>query len=267
MRPIIGQKRLVDALFGHTLETVPKTMIFLGQSGCGKSWVAAAFAEHLGLDFENIDLTDISTEQLQDYYRCPLEKFYFIDLKGITEKQQNKILKFIEEPSKNMHVILMAESEIGVLPTILNRCVKYYFEPYSIEDLKQFDWTVESPNNLVFAICKTPGDLSNFDSTNVGELYDLCKKVVLYTSTANYANTISLITKINCKDDYKKFDLRLFLDMLEYVSFEDYKASSDMTSLNIYLYVIDQKKRILNKAFAKESFVLNFFDGLWRLTH
>ena len=47
MNAVIGQEKLVKALEGYTLETAPKTILFLGQSGCGKSWIANAFAKQL----------------------------------------------------------------------------------------------------------------------------------------------------------------------------------------------------------------------------
>ena len=143
MNAVIGQEKLVKILDGYTLHTVPKTMLFLGPSGCGKSWIAARFAESLKLPVVNIDST-ITPEKLIEYYQSPIEKMYIIDLKGIDEKQQNKFLKFIEEPSATMYIILTAESEIGILPTILNRCMKYHFEEYTVDQLKQFDWAMTS---------------------------------------------------------------------------------------------------------------------------
>ena len=158
MNAVIGQEKLVKALEGYTLETAPKTILFLGQSGCGKSWIANAFAKQLDLEVVVVQ-PDSTAEKLIEYYQCPINKMYLIDLKDIVEKDQNKFLKFIEEPSKTMNIILMAESTVGILPTILNRCVKYVFEPYTPEQLKQFDWAVNCSEEVAYEICKTPGQL------------------------------------------------------------------------------------------------------------
>jgi len=271
MRPIIGQKKLVDTLFKYNIHTVPKTILFLGPSGCGKSWVSAGFAEHLGLDTVDIKLNDLTPEEIRiklaDAYLCPVEKLYLIDLKGASTKKQDVLLKYIEEPTKCMFFILTAESEIGILPTILNRCLKYNFEPYTVEDLKQFDWMFTCSDDLIYALCKTPGQLLSFTETNIPDLHDLCEKILKYTKTANYANTISIITKINCKTDYNKFDVDLFLNMLEFTAFNKFVKENDQFSFDVYKYIIKQKGELLNRTIIKESFMLEFLDNLWRLAH
>ena len=264
MNAVIGQEKLVKALEGYTLETAPKTILFLGQSGCGKSWIANAFAKQL--DLEVVVVTPDSTaEKLIEYYQCPINKMYLIDLKDIVEKDQNKFLKFIEEPSKTMNIILMAESTVGILPTILNRCVKYVFEPYTPEQLKQFDWAVNCSEEIAYEICKTPGQLLELSADNLDQALGLCRAIVSSVDKANYANTLSIITKINLKDDAKKIDFKLFFDLMTYVAFDDYKKNNNELSFKIYLYTIRQQAKALNINVAKEAFLLNYLDNIWRL--
>ena len=73
--------------------------------------------------------------------------------------------------------MLIANSEIGILPTILNRCVKLRFEQYSKEELQAIANT-NITNDLVFEICKTPGMLTGLDTKTFNDLYDLCVKLV-----------------------------------------------------------------------------------------
>lgn len=266
MNAVIGQEKLVKILDGYTLHTVPKTMLFLGPSGCGKSWIAARFAESLKLPVVNIDST-VTPEKLIEYYQSPIEKMYIIDLKGIDEKQQNKFLKFIEEPSATMYIILTAESEIGILPTILNRCMKYHFEEYTVDQLKQFDWAMNCSDDIAYQIVKTPGQLLELSDDNLDDTFKLCNAILTLLKTANYANALSIYTKINCKDDPKKIDFNLFLDLLTYSAFDKYKKENDEFSFKVYQYTIRQRAKILNKTISKESFLLNFFDNLWRLAH
>lgn len=266
MNAVIGQEKLVKILDNYTLQTVPKTMLFLGPHGCGKSWIAARFANQLNVDFVVIN-KETPVDKLIEYYQCPINKFYFIELAGIDEKQQNKFLKFIEEPSSNMNIILMAESEIGILPTILNRCVKYHFEPYTIEQLKMFEWITDIDEEIVYQICKTPGQLNEFADDSIKGAFPLCTAILTQIKTANYANTLSLITKINCKEDYKKINFDAFLDILTYSAFKKYKEENDEFSFNVYFYLIKQQAKTLNKSINKESFLLDLFDQLWRLSH
>jgi len=264
MNAVIGQEKLVKALEGYTLETAPKTILFLGQSGCGKSWIASAFAKQLDLEIVEVK-PDSTAEKLIEYYQCPINKMYLIDLKDIVEKDQNKFLKFIEEPSKTMYIILMAESTVGILPTILNRCVKYVFEPYTPEQLKQFDWAVNCSDEIAYEICKTPGQLLELSADNLDQALNLCKAVIGSVNRANYANTLSIITKINLKDDAKKIDFKLFFDLMTYAAFDDYKKNNNELSFKIYLYTIRQQAKALNISIAKEAFLLNYLDNIWRL--
>ena len=264
MNAVIGQEKLVKALEGYTLETAPKTILFLGQSGCGKSWIANAFAKQLDLEVVIVQ-SDSTAEKLIEYYQCPINKMYLIDLKDIVEKDQNKFLKFIEEPSKTMNIILMAESTVGILPTILNRCVKYVFEPYTPEQLKQFDWAVNCSEEIAYEICKTPGQLLELSADNLDQALGLCRAIVSSVDKANYANTLSIVTKINLKDDAKKIDFKLFFDLMTYAAFDDYKKNNNELSFKIYLYTIRQQAKALNINVAKEAFLLNYLDNIWRL--
>lgn len=264
MNAVIGQEKLVKALEGYTLETAPKTILFLGQSGCGKSWIANAFAKQLDLEVVVVQ-PDSTAEKLIEYYQCPINKMYLIDLKDIVEKDQNKFLKFIEEPSKTMNIILMAESTVGILPTILNRCVKYVFEPYTPEQLKQFDWAVNCSEEIAYEICKTPGQLLELSADNLDQALGLCRAIVSSVGKANYANTLSIVTKINLKDDAKKIDFKLFFDLMTYAAFDDYKKNNNELSFKIYLYTIRQQAKALNINVAKEAFLLNYLDNIWRL--
>ena len=264
MNAVIGQEKLVKALEGYTLETAPKTILFLGQSGCGKSWIANAFAKQLDLEVVVVQ-PDSTAEKLIEYYQCPINKMYLIDLKDIVEKDQNKFLKFIEEPSMYMNIILMAESTVGILPTILNRCVKYVFEPYTPEQLKQFDWAVNCSEEIAYEICKTPGQLLELSADNLDQALGLCRAIVSSVDKANYANTLSIVTKINLKDDAKKIDFKLFFDLMTYAAFDDYKKNNNELSFKIYLYTIIQQAKALNINVAKEAFLLNYLDNIWRL--
>jgi hypothetical protein len=78
---------------------------------------------------------------------------------------------------------------------------------------------------------------------------------------------LSICTKIaNKKTSVRKFDLALFLDMLAYVAFEDYKTTFADFSLAVYLAVVEQKKAILNKVVAKDAVMLTFLNKLWELS-
>ncbi len=127
---VIGQPKLMSTINSYTIQTLPKSLMFVGPTGCGKHTLAKYIANKFELDFIEID-EKISSVDLEDFLYSTLDTVYLIDLNKFSEKQQNQFLKFIEEPTKSVYVILITNSEVNVLNTILNRCIKFSFEPYT----------------------------------------------------------------------------------------------------------------------------------------
>ena len=178
MQNIIGQEKLVNKLKRlYFYFNAQKHYYLIGESGCGKHFISDKFSKYLGIDLVEIT-AQTTAEELIEYYQSSLPRIYLINLSNFVEKQQHKFLKFIEEPS-NMRVILTAESEVGILPTILNRCIKYIFEDYSIEQLKQLNWILTEENELIYKICKTPGQLLTLASVdNLDQIQLTCEYLV-----------------------------------------------------------------------------------------
>ena len=66
MNLVIGQPKLVKILDSYTLQNMPRTMLFLGPHGCGKTWIANAFAKQINLEVINIQDNDTNV-QLKDF--------------------------------------------------------------------------------------------------------------------------------------------------------------------------------------------------------
>lgn len=262
---IIGQEKLLEKLNSYTLSSIPKTLLFIGECGCGKHLFVNNLATRLDLDTVNID-SNISESDLVEYNLSNIPKLYVINLDNFDLKKQNQFLKFIEEPAQNVFVALLAESEIGVLPTILNRCIKLYFEPYTVEQLKCFDWMSSILDDRVFEVCKTPGQLINLDTEMFSKLYDLCDVIVHKVQFASYANTLSLSLKINYKEDYDKLDFKLFFKTLEYIAYKDFKETGAKRSYTIYMETNKAQKNMIGKPINKENFMTSFLTTIWEVT-
>jgi tRNA A37 threonylcarbamoyladenosine biosynthesis protein TsaE len=271
LNTIIGQTKLVAQLLGYTFETVPSTLLLLGESGCGKTLVAHKLAKHLGLDV--ITLTSQTTaEELLEYSQAAVPALYHIDLSQISEKAQNKFLKFIEEPTATVKVVLEAESEVGILPTILNRCNKLTFDSYTQEELQSFSWAPKAAVPLFYYFCNTPGKLNEIGSPdNFFELVNYCKYIITKLPTMNvlqYAEGIALSLPLQVKKNKtSKFDCDLFLKVLAYTAFEDFKQTKSDSSFKIYLCTIRQRQQLINRTYTKNTFILNFFNQLWEVSH
>ena len=259
----IGQEKLINTLNSYTLASLPKTMMFLGEPGCGKHTLAQRLADRLDLVTLKIE-SKITADQLIDYYQNPVETLYIIELANFTDKQQNSLLKFIEEPSDYAYILIIVESEANILPTILNRCVKFEFEKYTKEQLSNF---VNSDNNLLYDICNTPGQIKLVDSEAINNLFNLCMSIVKHLQMASYSNTLTIVSKINHKEDYNKFDQNMFLKMLSYVSFNEYIQTNSDQAFKIYKLTNYFKQAKLNKNIVKENYMINFITQLWEAIH
>lgn len=264
MQTIVGQAKLLSIIDSYTIQTLPKTLMFIGHKGCGKHTFTKYIAEKFNFDF--IEITkEISSEELDDFLFRTVPTCYLIDLNNFSEKHQNQFLKFIEEPSRSVYVILTANSEAGVLNTVLNRCTKYHFEPYTKEQVEQIINTVV--NDLAFAIFKTPGKLLNLTENDFQNIIKLADKLVHKIDCASYAATLTISTKINYKDLYNKIDFNLFFDAVEFLALEDFKNSGSKQSLIVFNITNKFKQYATQQNLIKEALMLNYLTTLWEAIH
>jgi DNA polymerase III delta prime subunit len=262
---IIGQTKLLSKIDRYyTMQFLPKTLMFIGPTGCGKHTIAKYISEKFELDLVEIE-ESVSAQDLEDYTHKTIDTLYLIDLNKFTEKQQNIFLKTLEEPSKSVYIILIANSEAGILNTILNRCIKHRFESYTKEQVEQI--TNTKINDLAFKIFKTPGKLINLTEKSFQDILSLADNVVHKISSAIYANALVVSTKINYKDLYNKIDFDLFFDAVEYLALEDYKNNQTENSLTIFKITNQFKQYATQKSLIKETLMLNYLTTLWEALH
>lgn len=258
---IIGQNKLLNIIDSYyTKRELPKTLMFIGPTGCGKHTISKYIANKFELDFVEIS-EDITSEDLEDYLYSTIDTMYLIDLAKFSEKQQNQFLKFIEEPSKTVYIALIANSESGILNTVLNRSTKHYFEDYSKEQVEKI--TNTSINALAFNIFRTPGKLLNLTENSFQDILNLAEKVVHKISYATYPNALVISTKINYKDLYNKIDFNLFLDAVEYLALEDFKNTNNKQSFIVFKLTNEFKQYVTQSNLIKETLMLNYLTNLW----
>jgi replication-associated recombination protein RarA len=257
---VIGQTKLLSKIENYyTTKRLPKTMMFIGPSGCGKHVFADYIVDKFSLDYVEIS-ENVSVQELDEYLHRTIDTLYVIDLNKFTEKQQNQFLKFIEEPSKSVYVLLLASSEAGILNTILYRCIKHNFEPYTKGQIEQI--TNTSVNDLAFKIFQTPGKLLNLTDESFNNLLIAADKVVRDTSMQHYATSLVTATKVNYKDLYNKLDFDLFLDTIEYLALEDFK-NGNQQSLTVFKVTNQFKQYATQQRLIKEILMFNYLTTLW----
>jgi DNA polymerase-3 subunit delta' len=134
---------------------VPHAFLFCGKEKLGKRKIAFEFASWIlnsqaqtHPDFFYVEpiKNQISIEQIRDLiwkiFLKPFRSRYKVAIidsaNRMTLEAQNCFLKTLEEPKGNSVIILIAESENLLLPTIVSRCQKIKFFPVEKEKIESF---------------------------------------------------------------------------------------------------------------------------------
>lgn len=168
---IIGNEKIKKELLNaNDLGKILHSYMFIGTEGIGKKIIATEFAKMIlctgekkycgnckscieldsdnNPDFEIIepDGNSIKIEQIrkmqEKIYERPVvsdKKVYIIDdADKMTVEAQNCLLKTLEEPPRNVVLMLIGQNENLFLTTIKSRCMIMMFEKISNEDLQKY---------------------------------------------------------------------------------------------------------------------------------
>lgn len=200
----------------YDLSTFSKSILILGKDGSGKTLLSSLLAKKLNLEL--IDITEFLTDEyLDNLYRSSIIKLYRIDLRKLTDKKQNILLKIFEEPPANVFLILIANNKQQVLNTIYNRAKVINIARYTKEELSKLaiNYNLDIDRYLG-NIIQTPGEIDKIIKYNIDldNIENLCNKIINKLSEASFSNTLSIIDKLNFNDEYDKIDIGLFLKTL-----------------------------------------------------
>lgn len=261
---MVGQKKLLEQLDKYTIDSFPRSTLIIGEKGCGKHMITKYISDVI-INLPLIDITELlSDEYIDQIHRNPNPSIYLIDLTIITEKAQNTILKFVEEPPANAFIIILAEYRNLVLNTVLNRCIIFEFERYSSEELKTF-MDSDTHADIIISILRTPGKIKTTNLKVFDEAKELALKMIHKVDQASYANTLSISNKINYKDEYDKVDIDTFFDLLCFLMLDEYKKSNNKKILSMYKLTGEHRKSLLDKRINKKLLFENYLSDLWML--
>ncbi len=224
---MIGQESIISKFELQILDkTFPRTILLLGEYGSGKHMLVDNLSNKL-LHIPVEDITNkLSNEKLDEIQLCPLQKLYLIDGNYIDFKKQNILLKFFEEPLTNSFIVLLAESTLTLLPTILNRCQVYQMNSYSNSQLEEITGVNDA---VILQYCRTPGKVLKFMQVDINTYLIYIDRMLTLLSRASWANILKLSENMYFNDKEKKdnkFSAELIFSLLKDRAADLYKNKS-----------------------------------------
>lgn len=215
---ILYQDNILEYLDSFTLNNFPHTILLRGPEGSGKHLICSYIANKFNLEL--IDITDnLTLEFIDTVYISTVPRFYIINSDKLSLKEQNVILKFLEEPSDLIYILLI-NSNSFLLDTVINRCLKIELNRYSKNQLATF---LNTNNELILKISQTPGDVLTLQNLPFEDMYNFCCKIFKFIHKANLSNCLTISNNLNFtkkETDESKYDIDLFCKILLYTSKE-----------------------------------------------
>lgn len=190
---IIGHKKIIDSLDRAILrKNAPMacSYLFCGPEAVGKFLIAKNFADKLtgwqkgsfnpnlliikpeieekdGISKEKEIKIEAIKKLQKDFSLTSFDKNYRVAIIRSAQKlnisAQNALLKILEEPPKNTMIILVAEDEKKLLPTIISRCQIKRFGLLSSEEISgMFDVSSPERKDIIFWSLGRPGWAQKF---------------------------------------------------------------------------------------------------------
>lgn len=242
---IIGQERICNKIDNLTIDNFPRTLLLLGEYGSGKHTIVTYISKKFNLEVEDIS-DKLSIETIDDITHRVSPKIYAINSNKLTIKNENVILKFLEEPLKNAFIIVLCEHKSSIIPTVLNRCQVWELGTYEKAFLETFIINDDVDRVSLMKVATTPGKVMEYQLYPLKDMFELAHKIFKNIKNANIANVLTISRFIAFKNEKNKFDFNLFVDILLIVSTELYKENIINDSIYVLTNKLNNNKHIFN---------------------
>jgi DNA polymerase-3 subunit gamma/tau len=211
-------------------ESCPRTWIFHGSRGCGKTTLSKIVARELGADPDtgikelNISHTrgiDAAKEIIKDLGFAPLKgicKVYILnEIQGSTKDFQEAMLEVLETPPKHVRFILCTTEPQKLLPTVMDRTKSAVFKVSTLDSQKI--------RKLLATIIKGEGsNISEFPEKVINAIVDKCEGIP--------RNAVKILDMV--------FDIMDENQAIELIN-NSYVAIDDSTTISLCQAIKDKK--------------------------
>jgi len=189
------------------------------------------------------------------------KKFGIIDeAELLTFEAQNALLKILEEPPKNSHLILITSFPGKLLETVLSRLVKISFFPLSLAEIEAF--LKENFKNLEEEEIKKIATFSFGSPKKALEILENKEKYFCFKEKVFHFLNSSLKEKLEFLEELEEEKMPLFFEELFLLLEKELLEKKDKKNLELLkkllkTYFLFSSKKV-NSYFLLESFILSF---------
>lgn len=270
---MIGQEEVLNLIKRLIYENkLPKFILLIGGRGSGKKYLCKEIAKILGIDIAMFNnKVEDTRECIQLAYEQKSPILYVLtdgDTMSIAAK--NSILKLVEEPPVNATIVMLAENEQAILPTILSRAYTIKMENYTGSQLKAYietkstAFTNEEIEEVV-EICDNPGMINDLMLPENKEVLDLSKKLIENIDKVTLSNVLKITKKLKLTEVGEGIDTRLFVNCLEYYCYKFFIATRDIRYTKFYNEIINTKRTIRINTTNKQYAIDNLLIQGWKV--
>ena len=196
---------------------------------------------------------------------------YFAVVDGvetISEAGQNALLKTVEEPGDDSHIILIAESKSGILPTIVSRCIEIGFNPLPVYHIEAIigDKLAANPNSgIIASVCggSVEAALRLNDEKIFDSLLAICRDI---SAVVKGAGGGSRFQELMAGGD-NSFLLTVLINIYSFMLREDIEGGGSSLPADIIIGASEAEKVVkillaIKKGLKNNLNIRNFLKGM-----
>lgn len=144
-----------------------QAILIHGESGCGKTYLAHMY--HRFIHTNQFIQIGNTMQDIRDFIAnaFDISERTTVCIENIdagTDGVSQAILKILEEPPKNIYIVITARNVKKIPVTILSRCNEVYVSHFRFDDLmfyakNQYGLKAESMRDDIKVLCKNPNDI------------------------------------------------------------------------------------------------------------
>lgn len=255
------QDHLIEIINKSSFNDFPNPLLIIGEKGSGKKSLLSYIKDQLAIEI--VDITsDLSV--IYNLTNNPFNYLCSINMDNISIKDQNSLLKTLEEPPQNIKFVLTSTRKEYIIPTVYNRCIIWELK-YTKDQLNQFIPEGCDDVNLVLNIANTPGEIEDILTSNYMDMKSLAEKMISSMHIASFPNTLSIASKIGFKGEKEKFNPDIFTKIYIYIIAQNIQIENSPTLNKLFNYVVELNSKFNIKNINKEYLFEHYLTKIWLL--